>query len=117
MICDLGRSEDAVLGAQGRGGRSSLGSMGLRLHPEKTRVTNFDRGFRFLGHAFAKDVMVPLTRRQQQPQRAKSESPPYVLVHSDNPPQGADADAVGAAGVAEGEAAADSAAAVCGVGV
>ncbi|MEM6432933.1 MAG: reverse transcriptase domain-containing protein, partial [Cyanobacteria bacterium P01_D01_bin.115] len=36
-----------------------LAQIDLQLHPDKTRITDFDRGFRFLGHAFAKDLIVP----------------------------------------------------------
>jgi CRISPR-associated protein Cas1 len=49
-----------------------LDSMGLTLHPEKTRITNFDRGFRFLGHAFTGDLIVPIKRpRSLSPSRSK----------------------------------------------
>jgi RNA-directed DNA polymerase len=37
-----------------------LNSLGLALHPDKTRITNFDRGFRFLGHGFLEDAIFPL---------------------------------------------------------
>jgi CRISPR-associated protein Cas1 len=39
-----------------------LHSMGLQLHPDKTQITHFDRGFRFLGHAFAGDLIVPVQK-------------------------------------------------------
>jgi len=39
-----------------------LEDMGLDLHPEKTRITNFDKGFRFLGRAFVGDLVVPLKK-------------------------------------------------------
>jgi CRISPR-associated protein Cas1 len=44
-----------------------LNSMGLQLHPDKTRLTNFDQGFRFLGHAFAGDVVVKNAPRPLPP--------------------------------------------------
>jgi RNA-directed DNA polymerase len=37
-----------------------LEPMGLRLHPEKTQVTNFERGFRFLGHGFLENAIFPV---------------------------------------------------------
>lgn len=37
-----------------------LNSIGLALHPDKTQVTNFDRGFRFLGHGFLESAIFPL---------------------------------------------------------
>lgn len=43
-----------------------LESMGLELHPEKTRITNFDKGFRFLGHTFAKDLIVPVQKTHRR---------------------------------------------------
>jgi len=44
-----------------------LKDLGLELHPDKTRLTTFDQGFRFLGHAFAGDVVVPLAPWPQLP--------------------------------------------------
>jgi CRISP-associated protein Cas1 len=35
-----------------------LTEMGLQLHQQKTAVTNFKRGFRFLGHTFVGDLIV-----------------------------------------------------------
>ena len=37
-----------------------LEPMGLSLHPEKTQVTNFERGFRFLGHGFLENAIFPV---------------------------------------------------------
>lgn len=34
-----------------------LAEHGLELHPEKTRLADFDRGFRFLGHVFVKGMV------------------------------------------------------------
>ncbi|WP_373542330.1 group II intron reverse transcriptase/maturase [Chamaesiphon sp.] len=36
-----------------------LSELGLQLHPEKTEITNFDRGFRFLGQTFIRSMVVP----------------------------------------------------------
>jgi len=37
-----------------------LDSMGLMMHTEKTQVTNFGRGFRFLGHGFLENAIFPV---------------------------------------------------------
>lgn len=42
-----------------------LDEMGLVLHPDKTRITHFDQGFRFLGHAFSGDVIVPVQKERR----------------------------------------------------
>ena len=36
-----------------------LNSMSLELHGEKTGITNFERGFRFLGHGFLQEAIFP----------------------------------------------------------
>ena len=59
-----------------------LNGMGLRLHPDKTRIANFDQGFRFLGHAFVKDLVVPVKRRKI-PVKAKAEESDLRIVHAD----------------------------------
>jgi RNA-directed DNA polymerase len=37
-----------------------LEDMKLELHPQKTQITNFQRGFRFLGHGFLENAIFPL---------------------------------------------------------
>ena len=44
--------------------------IGLTLHPEKTQITNFDRGFRFLGHGFLETAIFPLESSKTQQQAA-----------------------------------------------
>jgi CRISP-associated protein Cas1 len=61
----LARSEQRILVAQELVA-GMLKAMGLALHPEKTSVTTFDRGFHFLGHVFVGSLVV-----KQQPGRAK----------------------------------------------
>jgi RNA-directed DNA polymerase len=39
--------------------------MGLELHSEKTRITNFERGFRFLGHGFLQKAIFPAESPQE----------------------------------------------------
>lgn len=60
-----------------------LGEMGLHLHPNKTRITHFDKGFRFLGHAFAGDVIVPVKKPKRSQPEPIDPQPNLTLVHSD----------------------------------
>ncbi|XHX77914.1 MAG: CRISPR-associated endonuclease Cas1 [Stenomitos frigidus ULC029] len=59
----MAKSQPQIIQAQ-RDVAALLQSMGLQLHPDKTQITNFDRGFRFLGHAFAGDLIVPVQKQQ-----------------------------------------------------
>ena len=60
-----------------------LENMGLQLHPEKTQITNFERGFRFLGQAFAGDLIVPI-KKPEIPQIAPPvESSSLRLIHAE----------------------------------
>jgi CRISP-associated protein Cas1 len=59
-----------------------LTGIGLELHPEKTQITTFDRGFRFLGHAFAGDVVVPVQRHKPVPNAPLHRSE-LRIVHAD----------------------------------
>lgn len=61
-----------------------LGDIGLRLHPDKTRIASFEGGFRFLGHAFMGDLVVPIKRRKRLPLPREKESE-YRVVHADAP--------------------------------
>nr|WP_290225453.1 reverse transcriptase domain-containing protein [Trichocoleus desertorum] len=67
-----------------------LSTMGLQLHADKTRITNFEQGFRFLGHAFAGDVVVrvkkptdrklePLKREELRLVHAEASTQPTVM--------------------------------------
>ena len=65
-----------------------LTTMGLQLHPDKTRITNFDRGFRFLGHAFVGDLVVPnrpAPRTARSPTPSLPSSPLSKIIHTDPP--------------------------------
>ncbi|QKD83384.1 CRISPR-associated endonuclease Cas1 [Thermoleptolyngbya sichuanensis A183] len=73
-----------------------LDTMGLELHPDKTRVTHFNDGFRFLGHTFVRSLIVPdqpKSKRQRQTEEAaiaqKAADPARspILHYSDPPPQ------------------------------
>ncbi|MEO0808744.1 MAG: reverse transcriptase domain-containing protein, partial [Cyanobacteria bacterium J06643_4] len=61
-----------------------LNNMGLRLHPDKTKVTSFAQGFRFLGHAFVGDLVVPV-KRQKVPPRQRLKESELKIVHADAP--------------------------------
>ena len=65
-----------------------LDGMGLELHPEKTRITTFDQGFRFLGYAFAGDVAVPLKpRKETEPHQAEEPAKGLILAYADTAAQ------------------------------
>jgi CRISP-associated protein Cas1 len=69
--------------------------MGLQLHPEKTQITNFERGFRFLGHVFAGELVLPIatpksektakSRRSLPPELADIAAPRLVYVDPPSP--------------------------------
>lgn len=51
-----------------------LKDMNLELHQNKTQVTNFDRGFRFLGHGFLQNAIFPLESNSAKSSKKKSSS-------------------------------------------
>ena len=61
-----------------------LEPIGLQLHPEKTHLTHFDRGFRFLGHTFMGDLTVRNQPRPRSPEpHAGLPSPGLTLIHTE----------------------------------
>ena len=44
--------------------RTLLRDHGLTLNPEKTRIVDFDRGFRFLGHLFVRSVVMKTVKEE-----------------------------------------------------
>ena len=68
----LARSRQRLLAGKAEVSRL-LGEAHLLLHPEKTRVTRFDKGFRFLGHGFAGDLVVPLKRGRKRANKRKQQ--------------------------------------------
>jgi CRISPR-associated protein Cas1 len=62
-----------------------LAGMGLQLNPDKTQITNFDRGFRFLGHTFVGDLMLPVTRERDREPKGMISAPDVRLVYADPP--------------------------------
>jgi CRISP-associated protein Cas1 len=66
-----------------------LKTMGLELHPDKTRMTNFQQGFHFLGHTFVRSLVLPDQGKGAAVRKrvavVRDESP--ILRHSDPPVQ------------------------------
>lgn len=54
----------------------SLAEVGLHLHPDKTRITSFEKGFRFLGYTFVNDLAVdsPRSTRETESSTPKTSS-------------------------------------------
>lgn len=73
----LARSRDRIAAALSEV-RQLLQSMGLELHPDKTQVTHFDRGFRFLGHAFLENAIFPAESSEGKV-RSKTKSDPRSI--------------------------------------
>jgi CRISP-associated protein Cas1 len=72
-----------------------LNELGLQLHPEKTKITNFDRGFRFLGQTFIRSIVIPdrpkshhqRKREQGEIDRVNAErASPLILYPDPQPP-------------------------------
>ncbi|OKH18650.1 CRISPR-associated endonuclease Cas1 [[Limnothrix rosea] IAM M-220] len=61
----LGRKQKEIINVR-REVSDLLGEMGLQLHQEKTHLTDFKHGFRFLGHAFVGDLVVPVQKNKQR---------------------------------------------------
>ena len=49
-----------------------LEAIALQLHPQKTRITNFDRGFCFLGHGFIERAIFPVDKPQENKRNKKT---------------------------------------------
>lgn len=83
----LGRNRKHILQARDRVAQL-LDEMGLELHPKKTQITTFKRGFRFLGHAFLRDLVVPVKKTAASvPAEDIREEIPYRVIHADAPLQ------------------------------
>lgn len=66
----LSRSRQRLIAGKAEVSRL-LNEAGLLLHPDKTRLTRFDQGFRFLGHGFAGDLIVPLKKGRKTDTRGR----------------------------------------------
>ena len=78
----LGKSEAQIIEAEALVKRS-LAGMGLSLHPEKTRITNFQRGFKFLGHVFSGDLIIRETGKTKAQQLWEVQQLPQMEVPMD----------------------------------
>ena len=100
----------------------TLESIGLSLHPHKTQITNFQRGFRFLGHVFSGDLVIRQrgkTKQQNALENARlpqQEVPLDRLVYADPAGQPTLLESALVEAL-KSLRSADSAAAICGVGV
>jgi CRISPR-associated protein Cas1 len=63
----LARSRDRIIQAYSEVVRL-LHSLNLAIHPDKTQITNFERGFTFLGHGFLGDAIFPVDKPKQKSQ-------------------------------------------------
>jgi len=48
-------------------------SMGLELHQDKTQITNFEQGFRFLGHGFLEKAIFPIDSPKESAQNSSEQ--------------------------------------------
>jgi CRISPR-associated protein Cas1 len=79
----LSRSRKRILQAQSEV-RDILEEMGLELHPDKTEITNFKRGFRFLGQVFTEDLMIPCQPISEKIHCQTQPEKDFRLIHTDN---------------------------------
>lgn len=74
----LGKSRDRILQAYTEVVKL-LHSINLAIHTDKTQITNFDRGFKFLGHGFYGNGIVPLdspnSKKKLRTQKQYSQKP------------------------------------------
>lgn len=61
----LGKSRNRILQAYSEVIRL-LYTLNLTIHTDKTQITNFERGFRFLGHGFIENYIFPLESPRQK---------------------------------------------------
>lgn len=78
----LARTEARILQAQ-QDVTQLLTGMGLALHPDKTQITTFDKGFRFLGHAFAGDVIIAIEKEKHPARSGQAKGNELRLAHAD----------------------------------
>jgi CRISPR-associated protein Cas1 len=71
VLCKERPAADAALELS----ETVLSELQLALDPDKTRVTHFDRGFRFLGHLFLRSLVLPSPNRLQRPDPDVADEP------------------------------------------
>ena len=67
----LGKTRNRILQAYSEVVRL-LHTLNLAIHTDKTRITNFNQGFRFLGHGFLEDAIFPLDSPKQKSQSQRN---------------------------------------------
>ena len=78
----LSRSRQRLIAGKAEVARL-LNEAGLLLHPDKTRMTRFNQGFRFLGHGFAGDLIVPLKKPKSRQEGMIDPQPETRLIHAE----------------------------------
>lgn len=61
----LAKSEKRILDVQ-EDIKNLLETMGLNLNPTKSQITSFRKGFKFLGHVFVGDLLLPPNRKSNE---------------------------------------------------
>jgi CRISPR-associated protein Cas1 len=56
-----------------------LNQLRLNIHPTKTQITSFEKGFRFLGHGFLEDAIFPLESAKEQAKRQGSKKKTFSV--------------------------------------
>ena len=69
----LAPSEEKIVTAYGEVQRV-LQSLRLELHSGKTQITNFERGFRFLGHGFLENAIFPVDAPKTESRSGKKKA-------------------------------------------
>ena len=59
-----------------------LEEIALQLHPQKTRITNFDRGFCFLGHGFIERGIIPIDKPKPKSKKKLQQSKSHHLMRA-----------------------------------
>lgn len=66
----LAISQEKIVEAYGEV-QQVLQSLGLELHSKKTQITNFEHGFRFLGHGFLENAIFPVDSPKSETKSSK----------------------------------------------
>lgn len=60
-----------------------LEEIGLELHSDKSQITNFSKGLKFLGHTFTEELLLPPPNQTNKAVKSPAKKDEYRLVHSD----------------------------------
>ncbi len=63
--------------AAGEAAQCSLEEHGLTLHPDKTRITAMEDGFKYLGYLFVNDMALDVSGASPDPQAPPDQAPPH----------------------------------------